>query len=38
MASQWPYIHFTNWVDMPQRVSQSLVRDADYSAKWKVLN
>ena len=34
MASQWPYIHFTNWVDMPQRVSQSLVRDADFTDKW----
>jgi hypothetical protein len=34
MASQWPIIHFTTWVDMPQQVSQSLVRDADYSLKW----
>jgi hypothetical protein len=34
MASQWPNIHFSTWVDMPQQLSQSLVRDADYSSTW----
>jgi len=36
MASQWPNIHFTTRVDMPEPVSQSLVREADFSATWKV--
>jgi len=35
MASQWPNIHFTTRVDMPEPVSQSLVREADFTDKWK---
>ena len=34
MASQWHNIHFTTRVDMPEPVSQSLVREADYSSIW----
>jgi len=35
MASQWPNIHFTTLVDMPQQVSQSPVRDADFTSTWE---
>ena len=33
MASQ-PNIPLTTWVDRPRQVSQSLVRDADFTSKW----
>jgi hypothetical protein len=36
MASQWPNIHFTTRVDMPEPVSQSLVREAGFTSTWKV--